>query len=505
MVASDGFADVVANDPYFDIFWVPDRDPNRGPAGLDGVGLWDLTVRVTDTANTSQISAPIQIRVVETEAPVVTLITPEKGHSSYVADPDSSISLVADAYDPDGDIREVQFLIDNKNTDTNGTASFVVTTKPYILEWRPQTLGTYEIRVMAIDNAGVGSLSEVHTVTIKEPYGEKPITSWHAPAQIDDRMDVYNYSYTLFDGTTYNYSYSYSYNGRDYLFNDVEFDSTVFLNVQAFDPPFMDENGSSIPGGIEKVTFWQQPETIGRPRQIGEAMNKYNNIYSIRWNPKQFGETLVWAEVLDLDGNLVRTEVRSFTVGRNKAKPPFLELVSIRQMGKGKYAARVNFGDFITSKNVFLAYTLDEPYYDENRFLQGEFTIDLLVNGVVLDTVDLTKLPEYINIVRNTGQGQNGTFTTFQRSQVGEKFMQKIGGTEEQPQLTYEFTDLVMEQAGSLEFSAVLMSRQGEDNYRKVALSDVKVIDVNPRMIFLHPICPIFFLKVQYYPLDLRI
>ena len=478
-----GFADVVASDPYFDIFWVPDRDQNR--AVVNGVGLWDLTVRVTDTANTSQISAPIQVRIVETEAPVVTLITPEKGHTNYVADPDSSISLVADAYDPDGSIRELQFLIDNKNTDADGNASFVVTSKPYILEWKPQTLGTYEIKVMAIDNAGVGALSETHTVTIKEPYGAKPIISWHAPEPINDRMFERSYeSYDFFTGETFTYTYSYSYNGRSYVSDDVEFDSTVFLNVQAFDPPFMDINGSSIPGGIEKVTFWQQADSSGRPRIIGEAMNKYNSIYSIRWNPSEFGEILVWAEVLDLDGNVVRSPVRSFNVGRNKQKPPFLELVSIRQMGKGKYAARVNFGDFLTSNNVEYAYSLDEPYYDWNRWLQGEFSIDLLVNGVVLDRVDLTKLPEYVNLVRTTGQNQGGAFSSTQRVLVGEKFMQKIGGTDEQPELTYEFTDIVMEQAGSLEFSAVLMSRQGEDNYRKVALSDVKVIEINPNELF---------------------
>ena len=31
-----GFADVVASDPYFDIFWVPDRDQNRAVVN----GVW---------------------------------------------------------------------------------------------------------------------------------------------------------------------------------------------------------------------------------------------------------------------------------------------------------------------------------------------------------------------------------------------------------------------------------------------------------------------------------
>ena len=100
--------------------------------------------------------------------------------------------------------------------------------------------------------------------------------------------------------------------------------------------------------------------------------------------------------------------------------------MSIRQMGKGKYAARVNFGDFLTSNNVEYAYSLDEPYYDWNRWLQGEFSIDLLVNGVVLDRVDLTKLPEYVNLVRTTGQNQGGAFSSTQRVLVGEKSCKRL-------------------------------------------------------------------------------
>ena len=65
--------DVVANEPYYDLFWVPDRDPNRGIANTDGVGLWDLSVQVTDTDGTTQSSAPVQIRVVETQTQSLTL------------------------------------------------------------------------------------------------------------------------------------------------------------------------------------------------------------------------------------------------------------------------------------------------------------------------------------------------------------------------------------------------------------------------------------------------
>ena len=38
---------------------------------------------------------------------------------------------------------------------------------------------------------------------------------------------------------------------------------------------------------------------------------------------------------MDLDGNLVRTEVRSFNVGTNVGKSAELELMSLRQLGWG--------------------------------------------------------------------------------------------------------------------------------------------------------------------------
>ena len=121
-------------------------------------------------------------------------------------------------------------------------------------------------------------------------------------------------------------------------------------------------------------------------------------------------------------------------------------------------------------------------YPDNNAFLQGEFSIDLLINGVVVDRVDLKKLPQYVNVRTQTNQGQNGG-TTINTSLVGEQYMQQIGGDTSNA-LTYEFTDVVIEEPGSLEIKTVLMSRQGKDNFRKVVLSDSKTIEINPNDLF---------------------
>ena len=98
-------------------------------------------------------------------------------------------------------------------------------------------------------------------------------------------------------------------------------------------------------------------------------------------------------EVLDLDGNVVRTEEKTFNVGTNMMTKPSLQIMSIRQMGKGKYGVRVNFSDFIKSKSFDYYYTMDEPWDNENYHLEGDFSLDLLINGVQVKWIDLTLLP----------------------------------------------------------------------------------------------------------------
>ena len=82
--------------------------------------------------------------------------------------------------------RELQFLVNNMFTDMNGTASYVVRRAPYILRWNPPTTGFYEIKAIAIDNSGMASISEPHTIEVRDPVGQKPVANWHGP--IDDRM-----------------------------------------------------------------------------------------------------------------------------------------------------------------------------------------------------------------------------------------------------------------------------------------------------------------------------
>ena len=175
-------------------------------------------------------------------------------------------------------------------------------------------IGEYRIKALAIDNSGLSTLSAEHVITVKDAEGEKPFAVWRGPEEVTDRSDSY-------------YSYFYYYYGMDedtknYLSNDLEWGSLVNLSVEAFDPSFTDNYGQAVEGGIQNVTFWENNPSLGEPTVIGEAMNKYNNIYSIAWKPMYIGQTFVWAEVVDLDQNLIRTDVRSFNIGTNSKKAP---------------------------------------------------------------------------------------------------------------------------------------------------------------------------------------
>ena len=62
--------------------------------------------------------------------------------------------------------------------------------------------------------------------------------------------------------------------------------------------------------------------------------------------------------------------------------------------------------------------------------------------------------------------------------------MEVVGDPSTSNTLTYEFTDVVVEQGGVLEIRAIMMSRQGAENYRKVALSDIRTLTIDPDDLF---------------------
>lgn len=111
-------------------------------------GHHNLTVRASNNVSGSVVSYPIAINVSSNPSnvpPVVILITPAAG-SIYSFKAGDHIEINADAFDPDGSISYVKFLIDG---------SFIATdyTFPYSTNYIATT-GDHNIAVFAYDNLG---------------------------------------------------------------------------------------------------------------------------------------------------------------------------------------------------------------------------------------------------------------------------------------------------------------------------------------------------------------
>ena len=315
-----GYVDIVANDPYYDLFWVPDRNSERGLGKVDGLGTWTFEVVIVDTKGHEQISQPFEIRVVNSKPPEAIILTPEEG-SEFVFDPSGSITLVANAYDEDGVVQYVQFLINNLTTDINGSDSFIVDTDPYIFDWTPDTVGDFNIRAIAVDNGGVSSISKSVKILVKEPIGFKPEVSWEFPYEMKDRDPYSGYSFFYFGGS----------NSDKYVDEDFEVGSQIPLSVRAADDA----------GQITQVEFFVDNESIGKVDQ------RYDGVYTLTWIPTKIGQSISYGEVTDNDGNKVRTDVRTFNIGSNLGKDPTVKLAFIRKSSGLKFEAQVHVTDII--------------------------------------------------------------------------------------------------------------------------------------------------------------
>ena len=201
-------------------------------------------------------------------------------HSSFLIQR-GSITLVAEAEDQDGVIDYVQFMVDNRTTDINGSAVYIVERAPYILNWRPDRVGEFAIRAIAVDNGGVSSISKPVNIKVIEPIGLKPSGTWEFPYEMKSR-DPY--------ASFYSYWYGSSFGGDSYVDEDFEVGSSVPLSVRASDDD----------GQIVDVEFFVDSESIGKVYQ------RYNGVYSTVWTPSIIGQSIVYAEVTDNDGNIVR-------------------------------------------------------------------------------------------------------------------------------------------------------------------------------------------------------
>ncbi|MFZ9745429.1 MAG: Ig-like domain-containing protein [Opitutaceae bacterium] len=124
------------------------------PAAL---GTYLVQARATDNLGNITDSAPVQVTVAGSQAPVVAVTGPPDGSAFGVGTP---LTLAADASDPDGTVTQVQFLVNGVPLGTPDSAA------PYTAAWTPPAAGTYLITAQATDNTGNLALSAGITVTI---------------------------------------------------------------------------------------------------------------------------------------------------------------------------------------------------------------------------------------------------------------------------------------------------------------------------------------------------
>ena len=399
-----GFVDVVMNEPYFDVFWIPDRNPATGIGGVDGLGLWQLEVEVEDSMGKVTRTQAIEVKVVNTSPPICNILTPED-NAVFILDPSSPISLIAEASDEDGIITEVQFLIDNANTGFQGTESYVVNRPPYKLDWVASAIGTYEIKAIAIDNGLISTISDPITITVQEPVGEKPIAGWHFPADYNRENNNDPFDFFFFFGPTNN-------NDVD---NDYAIGSSIPLNVSAVDD-----------GSIVSVEFFVDNESIGF------ATKRYGSVYSYIWQSSQSEPALVFAKITDDDGNVVRTEVKTFNFGSNLGTKPLVELKYARRASGGNYEVNVMLKD-IVQRNFF------------NR-QDGDLHLNLLINGVQVSGSGSDPSNGLVNLGFETTNNPGDFF--------------------------YNFSGIQLQESGFLDFQVVLRSRQGRNNYAQTIVSN---------------------------------
>ena len=138
-------------------------------------GTYIITAKATDNQNVVTTSAPVTITVTSAvnDAPTVTLTAPAN-NATYAAP--ASVSLVANAADPDGSIAKVEFF--NGTTLLPGSTNLLA---PYEFTWTGVPTGTYTITAKATDNRGAVTTSAPVTITVSNIPNAAPTVTLTSP------------------------------------------------------------------------------------------------------------------------------------------------------------------------------------------------------------------------------------------------------------------------------------------------------------------------------------
>ncbi|HMA30313.1 MAG TPA: Ig-like domain-containing protein [Casimicrobiaceae bacterium] len=133
--------------------------PWRATLASAAVGTHSITARATDNHGLATTSRAAQVEVRgANQPPSVSLATPADGARYPIG---STVSLTANASDPDGTIAAVEYRI--------GTAGSLIgraTSPPYAVAWSGMASGTYGLVAVAYDDRGASATSAMASVTI---------------------------------------------------------------------------------------------------------------------------------------------------------------------------------------------------------------------------------------------------------------------------------------------------------------------------------------------------
>lgn len=120
------------------------------------VGTYTLTAVATDAIGTSTTSSGVRVTATGNVAPTIAITSPNA--FSTFATP-ATISVSANASDPDGTIARVDFY-------GNGSLIGSRTVAPYTISWSGMAAGTYAVSAVATDNAGASTVASSVTVFV---------------------------------------------------------------------------------------------------------------------------------------------------------------------------------------------------------------------------------------------------------------------------------------------------------------------------------------------------
>ncbi|PWU14996.1 MAG: hypothetical protein C5B50_16185 [Verrucomicrobia bacterium] len=136
------------------------------------VGAFTLTAVATDNGGLTATSAPVHVTVVSDLPPKVRIETPYYG--AMFRQP-VNIKICAQAYDPDGTVTNVEFFAGTNDLGSVTTPILVTNwwgdevQSLYCLTWSNAPVGSYRLKAVATDNAGMSSSSALVPIVIYPP------------------------------------------------------------------------------------------------------------------------------------------------------------------------------------------------------------------------------------------------------------------------------------------------------------------------------------------------